>query len=294
MTRVPDPREALPELPFETLTQWTEQDWRNYARQLFSMGAGNAAAFIESALDGKLPAHLSRRSSSGAPPATSELRFAGMGRQIWAIVEAWEAKRVTPFQADQHLRALALRGERFTDAPDPLPNSGGRDGLGPVTYPEPLRVLGARLAELLDSDHWNNVEPMLHDIGELLQDRGPSSGAGPDAERKPSTGAIMIAAERMRQQREEGWTPAHDDAHTDESLALAAAVYAWPAPRPLEVKKAWPWDRRWFKLTIPEGGIASTEAEKRLARIRDLEKTGALIAAEIDRLLRVASSEDKR
>jgi hypothetical protein len=134
----------------------------------------------------------------------------------------------------------------------------------------------------------------------LLASRSVISSASP-----LSDGVSLIAAERKRQVEKEGWTPAHDDEHTMQEIALAAAVYAWPQPRPLAVKKAWPWDRGWFKPTIPEyeltgcgcrgagecehwGGV-SPDA-RAVARIRDLTKAGALIAAEIDRLSRLSAS----
>lgn len=37
------------------------------------------------------------------------------------------------------------------------------------------------------------------------------------------SGIDLIAAERQRQIEEEGWTPDHDDQHTNGELALAAA-----------------------------------------------------------------------
>lgn len=97
-------------------------------------------------------------------------------------------------------------------------------------------------------------------------------------------GAELIAAERQRQITDEGWTPEHDAEHVQGELALAGACYAWPPPRPLDVKKAWPWDREWWKPTIPAHGAKSNAQEWQDARIRDLVKAGALIAAEIDRL----------
>jgi len=102
-----------------------------------------------------------------------------------------------------------------------------------------------------------------------------------------TTGADLIALERNRQVLEEGWTLEHDDYHVDHELAQAAACYAWPEPRPIEVKKAWPWDREWWKPTLPASGAESDWREKRDARVRDLVKAGALIAAEIDRLQRI-------
>ncbi len=40
-----------------------------------------------------------------------------------------------------------------------------------------------------------------------------------------SQAAQDVLAERQRQVEKEGWTPGHDDEHTDGSLAFAAACY---------------------------------------------------------------------
>jgi hypothetical protein len=105
-------------------------------------------------------------------------------------------------------------------------------------------------------------------------------------------GIDRIAAERQRQIEQEGWTPEHDDEHTDGSLAAAAACYARPMaitvtaegaridePDDCDLPVGWPefWDSDWWK---PED-----------TPIRRLEKAGALIAAEIDRLLRAGETE---
>lgn len=79
------------------------------------------------------------------------------------------------------------------------------------------------------------------------------------------TGISQIAAERHRQQHEEGWTAEHDDQHTHGELAAAAACYLAPE------RNLWPFERRYYK---PSG------------RIYSLVKAGALIAAELDRLER--------
>jgi hypothetical protein len=104
-------------------------------------------------------------------------------------------------------------------------------------------------------------------------------------------GATRIANERRRQIEKEGWTAYHDDdMHDGPSLALAAVCYALPpdheARRPQggyvdRVPPLWPWDEEWWKPV-------ATPNDPKLGRIRELEKAGALIAAEIDRLLRAA------
>lgn len=101
------------------------------------------------------------------------------------------------------------------------------------------------------------------------------------------TGADRIAAERKRQVDKEGYDSSHDDEHIDGELAMAASCYA--ATERIYTKREvgnedvwfenpWPWDdfddKRRTMYTNKE-------------RIRILEKSGALIAAEIDRLLRL-------
>lgn len=88
------------------------------------------------------------------------------------------------------------------------------------------------------------------------------------------TGIELIAEERQRQIEVEGWTPEHDAEHTDESIACAAACYAFPERhRPLNgrIPYGWKWEASWWKPS-PQN------------RIKELAKAGALIAAEIDRL----------
>lgn len=91
------------------------------------------------------------------------------------------------------------------------------------------------------------------------------------------TGIELIAEERQRQITAEGWDAEHDSAHERGEIAMAAACYA-TLPDYRRVSKSfvgrpefWPFDSSWWKPT-PEN------------RIRELQKAGALIAAEIDRL----------
>lgn len=84
----------------------------------------------------------------------------------------------------------------------------------------------------------------------------------------------LIAAERSRQVSDEGWTSEHDDAHGSGEIACAAAALAWPISRDISdgpgKDDLWPTGWAW----------------KPSSRRRELVKAGALIAAEIDRLLR--------
>lgn len=99
------------------------------------------------------------------------------------------------------------------------------------------------------------------------------------------TGLEIICDERARQIKVEGFTAAHDDEHAFGEMSQAAAAYAsvasaqtrgaaaeeFPADMMLS-EGDWPWEEEWWK---PSDDI-----------IRNLAKAGALIAAEIDRLLR--------
>jgi hypothetical protein len=97
-----------------------------------------------------------------------------------------------------------------------------------------------------------------------------------------SNAAREVLAERRRQVRAEGWSEAHDDAHTDLSLAMVAALYA--APRDdlrvvghtaEHVAFADPWPVSWAR---------SWDKRKFHTRRKRLIIAGALILAELERM----------
>lgn len=102
-----------------------------------------------------------------------------------------------------------------------------------------------------------------------------------------SEGSAAIARERLRQIESEGWTAEHDDLQPQGGLAQAAACYASTAAMQSEkgikllpkcfIHKNWPWARDWWKPSNDP--------------IRNLEKAGALCAAEIDRLKRLHAEQ---
>ena len=129
----------------------------------------------------------------------------------------------------------------------------------------------------------------------------------------------MIAAERNRQIKEEGYSADMDDKHTCGDLADAAAIYAMsPDYRKLplandigfkDVKPfteknedgtifgfIWPCNLKYYKpaqyKTDTNTSVPETEVNINL-RIRELAKAGALIAAEIDRLFRILSKKSR-
>lgn len=128
-------------------------------------------------------------------------------------------------------------------------------------------------------------------------------------------GISYITVERARQVSEKGYTSEHDDVHAHQSLAAQAVYLATPVKaysitqlakgvvRWEEIRaNGWhgkrlarPMPSRSFLLDADEpirgddmGGQDSlTAGELRARRVKELAKAGALIAAEIDRLLRV-------
>lgn len=127
-----------------------------------------------------------------------------------------------------------------------------------------------------------------------------------------SEGVELIATERQRQIEEEDWTPEHDDEHTDGSLALAAICYAAPTTILVPYGQLptfmyydpWPdsWDGMWDKRTRygssrdePDDGVLpKPETYSYHERLDLLTKAGALIAAEIDRLVRAQAKENPK
>lgn len=98
-------------------------------------------------------------------------------------------------------------------------------------------------------------------------------------------GLELICAERLRQVYEEGFLSVRDDAYTMGELTFAAIHYAMPKDKSHLIYQLgiddtddiyFPvdWDRSWDKQAKHD-------------RVRQLSIAGALIAAEIDRLLRL-------
>ncbi len=152
----------------------------------------------------------------------------------------------------------------------------------------------------------SNIDPIRERIVTLIEER---MGL------RACSGLTMILEERDRQINQEGWTPEHDDEHVDHSLAAAACAYAAPEPYyrmrididdlSIQTWDVWPeeWDQNWDKRRRgAPGSPFKDEIECRLPysadeypvneRIRNLVKAGALIAAEIDRLLRKKQREE--
>lgn len=102
------------------------------------------------------------------------------------------------------------------------------------------------------------------------------------------TALELITEERQRQIEQHGWTPEHDDTHAAGQLAHAAAGYAHHAgfqsgdmedPEDMvvydtagKIPPRWPFSFSWWKPSRD--------------RKRNLAKAGALILAELERVIR--------
>ena len=133
----------------------------------------------------------------------------------------------------------------------------------------------------------------------LLGQREPEIRSSPPA---PSQQVVTeITAERMRQVEKEGWTPDHDDKHTDSSMANAAACYATAYPTLRKVTRTElvdmasrgdtpMFERKRITYRVPVGWPRSWHPNwyKPKDRRRDLVRAAALIVAEIERLDRLS------
>lgn len=90
---------------------------------------------------------------------------------------------------------------------------------------------------------------------------------------KATTGAYMIAVERERQVKDEGYNAEHDQVHEPMTLARAAVSYILyndEKKRKIAKTTYWPWEDKYYKPRDMK---------------RNLVRAGALVAAAIDRLL---------
>jgi hypothetical protein len=104
------------------------------------------------------------------------------------------------------------------------------------------------------------------------------------------TGIELIKEERDRQINEKGWTAEHDDSENVRGeLSMSGSMYAqhasYQCKHPYahishDIPYDWPdgWSGEWWNPSIDP--------------IRNLTRAGALIAAEIDRLQRIATTDE--
>lgn len=101
-------------------------------------------------------------------------------------------------------------------------------------------------------------------------------------EKKAAATALhMLAMERVHQTEDDEYDPEQDDVYHESQLARAAACYALPESRRTYtglsddrgVPTNWPWLPSYWKPTPDD-------------RLRELQKAGGLILAEMERILR--------
>ena len=142
------------------------------------------------------------------------------------------------------------------------------DGPGESDAPcaAPRPVDGAVFAEIV-TDSAEALDVLISKLEAARAHLTSGPGAG--------TALTLVARERQRQVLEEGWSPAWDDGYVRGELPKAAACYAVnvinPAGGESSAPSDWPFMYHWWKPTTP---------------LRDLTKAGALILAEIERLMR--------
>ena len=94
----------------------------------------------------------------------------------------------------------------------------------------------------------------------------------------------LVWAERLRQKAVEGYTPAHDDEHTEGQLALLAAAYALASQPSTYLISVGPFRASLMLLIDELRKIAWPFKPK--DPISNLVRAGALILAELERRLR--------
>jgi hypothetical protein len=143
-----------------------------------------------------------------------------------------------------------LPGENIPgNIPEAPSGEGGGKGEVPPTG-HPLQVLGARLAELLDADQWNNLEPLLLESwrrAKEMYSRAPSLSVG-------SLEALREAARKAV----DGWDKWDTDVRTPPSAAWIRAMKdlegALRGVEPAgETRKGWSWISAHWKYHAEAG-----------------------------------------
>ncbi|MFW5941910.1 MAG: hypothetical protein ACOC9X_04190 [bacterium] len=141
-------------------------------------------------------------------------------------------------------------------------------------FSDPRAPVVEHIAETI-RNRFTEISPLLADlIEEFYETEYDDEHIVADADHG-AAGWILIARERLRQIHEEGYSADHDDQHDGEELAEAAAFYAIPEQYG-DLLVFWP--------------FGDDPVRRRKDRVRQLAIAGALIAAEIDRLLRAGAA----
>lgn len=201
-----------------------------------------------------------------APGCRHVAKVYGQTEDEAAARAAWIAKALNTMAALDHL--TASEGGAVTVL---APNA---DFVGP----------GAAIEVVADWTNWQTVRyeadtplaALQLAVSNPMAGRIVGEGSATDVPDATRAMTARVVAERVRQQTEEGRTPDWDDRHTTGGLAQAAACYALNAAdthrNERAVAECWPWDwSAWKPGETP---------------MRDLERAGALILAEMERRAR--------
>lgn len=97
----------------------------------------------------------------------------------------------------------------------------------------------------------------------------------------------MVLTERIRQIQKHGYDCDHDDEHACDEIAALATYYAMPPAARFWSAESTGYGDTLGEAILPEGWTAKPWDGEEASRIRELQKAGALILAELERLLRV-------
>lgn len=145
-----------------------------------------------------------------------------------------------------------------------------------ISYEKMVSVAWEQATEDNDTGMENRFRELVNQHTETIIDwQAVAIEAGLVGPNSPvPSGLDLIAQERKRQVEAEVWTPEHDNRNTSGELAIAAACYAMHSAwkQDAGIPLIWPWEDANWKPKDP---------------ISDLVRAGALIAAELDRILRL-------
>lgn len=135
-------------------------------------------------------------------------------------------------------------------------------------------------------------EAIGHDIGvnpskwELLQSLLHMSHLVTILSEATNPAVHRVLTERIRQIQEHGYDSDHDDDHACDEIAALATYYAMPPSARSWDATSTGYGDTLGEAILPEGWKAKQWDGEEAGRIRELEKAGALIIAELERLHR--------
>lgn len=159
-----------------------------------------------------------------------------------------------------------------------------------------LAVAESRLSRQQSDEHTITVleawESIGHDTGvnpskeELLDSLRNISRLVEILSSATNPAVNLVLTERIRQIQKHGYDCDHDDENACDEIAALATYYAMPPAARFWSAKSTGYGDTLGEAILPEGWAAKPWDGEERGRIRELEKAGALILAELERLLR--------